>query len=408
MKANYAPPAELGGIQTKALIVGLLGLLIGIGGAVATSGKELALQAYLVSYIFWVGISLGCLGLLMVQYLGGGGWGLVIRRILESGASTLWLMLAGFLVVIYGMLNGGLYEWAHPTGHMAELMSSKLWAFKAKWLTPTNFILRGLIYFGVWLLLATKLRSNSHKQDATGDRAYLQSSQDWSGPGFLAFALALTFAAIDWVMSLDAEWYSTIFGMLMLAGWGVATIALIIWICVTLAKRDGLEHVYQPKLFHDLGKLQLALVMVWAYFSFSQLVIIWSGNLPEEIPWFLERFKGVWRVLGAAVILLHFVMPFLLLLSRDLKRHANRLKWVACLLLGMRFFDLMWLMVPEFQNRHEHVNDHFVDGIWWYVAMLFGMGGIWFWWFVGQLRQRSLLPVNDPQLEEALAVGGQH
>ena len=220
--------------------------------------------------------------------------------------------------------------------------------------------------------------------------------------------LALTFAAIDWVMSLDAEWYSTIFGMLMLAGWGVTTIALLIWICVTLAKHDGLSQIYQPKLFHDLGMLQLALVMVWAYFSFSQLVIIWAGNLPEEIPWFLERFKGVWRVVGAAIILLHFVMPFLLLLSRDLKRHANRLKWVACLLLGMRYFDLMWIIVPEFQNRHGHTNDHFVDGIWWYVALLFGLGGIWLWWFLGQLRQRALLPVNDPQLEEALAAGGHH
>lgn len=408
MNANYAPPAELGGIQTKALIVGVLGLVIGIGGAVATGGKQLALQTYLVAYIFWVGISLGSLGLLMVQYLGGGGWGLVIRRILESGASTLWLMLAGFLVVIYGMMAGGLYEWAHPTEHLQVLMQSKLWAFKSKWLTQNGFIVRGFIYFAIWILLTTKLRSNSHKQDQTGDRAYLQSSQDWSGPGFLAYALALTFAAVDWVMSLDAEWYSTIFGMLMLAGWGVTTIALIIWVCVTLAKRDGLDHVYQPKLFHDLGKLQLALTMVWAYFSFSQLVIIWSGNLPEEIPWFIERFKGVFGWMGVAIILLHFVMPFLLLLSRDLKRHANRLKWVALLLLTMRFIDLLWLTVPEFQNRHDHSNDHSIAGLGWYVATLLGIGGIWLAWFMAQLRQRSLLPVNDPQLKEALATGGHH
>lgn len=408
MNANYAPPAELGGIQTKALIVGVLGLVIGIGGAVATGGKQLALQTYLVAYIFWVGISLGSLGLLMVQYLGGGGWGLVIRRILESGASTLWLMLAGFLVVIYGMMAGGLYEWAHPTEHLQVLMQSKLWAFKSKWLTQNGFIVRGFIYFAIWILLTTKLRSNSHKQDQTGDRAYLQSSQDWSGPGFLAYALALTFAAVDWVMSLDAEWYSTIFGMLMLAGWGVTTISLIVWICVTLAKRDGLNHVYQPKLFHDLGKLQLALTMVWAYFSFSQLVIIWSGNLPEEIPWFIERFKGVFGWMGVAIILLHFVMPFLLLLSRDLKRHANRLKWVALLLLTMRFIDLLWLTVPEFQNRHDHSNDHSIAGLGWYVATLLGIGGIWLAWFMAQLRQRSLLPVNDPQLKEALATGGHH
>ena len=405
MSANYAPPAELGGIQTRALIVGVLGLVIGIGGAIATGGKNLALQTYLVAYIFWVGISIGSLGLLMVQYLGGGGWGLLIRRILEAGASTLIPMLLGFLVVIYGMLNGGLYEWAHPSGELAELMQhSKEWHFKAKWLTPSGFIVRGLIYFAVWILLMWKLRGNSHKQDETGSRDHLQSSQDWSGPGFLAFALAVTFAGIDWVMSLDAAWYSTIFGALMLAGWGVATMALTIWVCVTLAKRDELSHVYQPKLFHDLGKLQFALTMVWAYFSFSQLVIIWAGNLPEEIPWFMRRFDGVWRYLGVAIILLHFAMPFILLLSRDLKRNANRLKWVAALLLCMRFFDLLWVMLPEFQRHNGYDNKQVV----FYVATMLGLGGIWLWWFTGQLRQRSLLPVNDPQLEEALAAGGHH
>ena len=282
-------------------------------------------------------------------------------------------------------------------------MEKKKW-----WLNSTGFIVRGVIYFAIWLLLMLKLRGNSHKQDATGDPACLQSSQNWSGPGFLIYGMALTFAAIDWVMSLDAEWFSTIFGMLMFAGWGVSTLALIVWVCVTLVKRDQLEQIYQTKLFHDLGKLLFALTMVWAYFSFSQLVIIWSGNLPEEIPWYLERFKGVWRYIGMAIIGLHFFMPFLLLMSRDIKRHANRLKWVALLLLVMRFVDLLWYIVPEFQNRHGHIDDHTIIGLGWYVAALLGMGGIWLWWFLGQLRSRSLLPVNDPQLEEALAAGGHH
>ena len=403
MNANYAPPADLGGTQMKALIVGILGLAIGIGAPLATAGTQLALQSYLVAYVFWTGISLGCLGLLMVQYLGGAGWGLLIRRILESGAHVLLLMFVGFFVIVFGMLKGGLYEWVHPPAELAGLMAKKKW-----WLNSTGFIVRGVIYFAIWLVLLFKLLGNSHKQDATGDPATLQSSQNWSGPGFLIYGMALTFASIDWIMSLDAEWFSAIFGLLMLVGWGVSTFAIVIWICVSLAKRAEFSQVYKTKLFHDLGKLQFAATMLWAYFSFSQLVIIWSGNLPEEIPWYMERFNGVWRYMGIAIIVLHFFMPFLLLLSRDVKRHANRLKWVALLLLVMRFVDLLWYIVPEFQHRHGHVDNHAINGLVYYIAALFGMGGIWLWWFLGQLRRRPLLPVNDPQLEEALAGGSGH
>ncbi len=403
-RTNYAPPADLGGIQTRSLIVGFVGLLIAIVGSVVTGQKELVFQSYLVAYVFWTGISLGCLGLLMIQYLGGAGWGLLIRRILEAGAYTLLLMAVGFIVVAVGMWQGVLYEWVHPTTEeLQKLMLKKTW-----WLTPTKFVVRGVIYFAVWIGFMWYLRSNSHKQDETGDPKLLERSQYWSGLGFFLFALALTFAAIDWVMSLDAEWFSTIFGMLMLAGWGVTTIAIIVWVCVMLAKRDGYEHVYKPKLFHDLGKLQLTLVMVWAYFSFSQLLIIWAGNLPEEIPWYLERFHGIWRYLGIGIILLHFVMPFLLLLSRDLKRHANRLKWVALLLILMRVTDLLWIIVPEFQNRHGQVHDGSITGLWAYLAALLGVGGFWLWWFFGQLRKWSLLPTRDPQLAEALAASGHH
>lgn len=403
MNANYAPPAELGGTQTKALIIGIVGLLAGIGGAIATGGQRMALQSYLVAYVFWTGISLGCLGLLMVQYLGGAGWGLLIRRILESGAHVLVPMFVGFAVLVFALYKGGLYGWTHPPEELMALMKKKEW-----WLNKPGFVARGIIYFVIWFVLLFKLRSNSHKQDATGDPATLQSSQDWSGPGFLIYGLALTFASIDWIMSLDAEWFSAIFGLLMLVGWAVSTFAVIIWVCVSLAKRAPFDHIFKPKFFHDLGKLQFASTMLWAYFSFSQLVIIWSGNLPEEIPFYIERFKGVWRYMGIAIIVFHFFVPFVLLLSRDIKRHANRLKWISLLLLLMRFVDLIWYIVPEFQNQHGEVHDHSIIGLQWYILAMLGMGGLWFWWFLGQLRSRALLPINDPQLPEALAGGGGH
>lgn len=412
---DFTPPADLGGIQTKALIVGLVGLVAAAAMAMmggGAQGAQLVTQVAFVAYIYWVGITIGCLGLLMVQYLGGGGWGLVIRRILESGASALWLMLALFLIIVVGLgIYGGhpIYDWVHPEQtHLKEFWNTPNWNFKRTWLNPTFFVVRGLIYFAIWIGLTMKLTSNSHRQDETGDPATLQSSQNWSGPGFLIFGLSLTFASVDWIMSLDAEWFSTIFGMLMLAGWGVATISLIVWICLTLAKREGFEQVYQVKLFHDLGKLLLAITMVWTYFSFSQLLIIWSGNLIEEIPFYLDRFKGVWRWLGAAILLLHFVLPFLLLLSRNLKRNANKLKYVALLLLGMRFFDLVWYIVPWFEKSHGGTAHGSPLIPFAYAAAVIGLGGIWIWWMVGRLRTRALLPVNDPQLEEALAAGGHH
>jgi len=248
------------------------------------------------------------------------------------------------------------------------------------------------------------LRKRSHKQDETGDPSLVQSAQNWSGPGFLIYGLACTFAAVDWVMSLDAEWFSTIFGLIMIAGQGVLSMAFIISVAVILAGREPMSAVYRPKHFHDLGKLLLALIMLWAYFSFSQLLIIWAGNLPEEIPWYLERFTGIWRYVGIGIIILHFALPFLLLLSVDLKRNARRLVAVAGLVILMRFFDLVWIIVPEF----EHGNQHNISSYLIYVAATIGMGGIWLGWFFWQLRQRALLPINDPQLSEALAAGGHH
>jgi hypothetical protein len=403
MKTYYSPPSDLGRIKGVALGVGFIGIILWIVAALVSgdSGKVF-FQSYLVAYVFWVGIALGCLGWLLIQYLTGATWGVVVRRLLESAAHTLILMTLLFIPIVLGIQK--IYEWAHPLASIESETARKLIEHKKIWLNPQFFTLRAVIYFGVWLLLTYVLTRRSEKQDQTPDPGLVQSAQNWSGPGFLFYGLACTFAAVDWVMSLDAEWFSTIFGLLMIAGQGVISIAFIISVCLLLSKREPMADVLQPKHFHDLGKLLLALVMLWAYFSFSQLLIIWSGNLPEEIPWYLERFKGVWRYLGIAIILLHFALPFLLLLSRDLKRNSRRLVWVAGLIIVMRFIDLLWLIVPEFEHGHVgHLSNYFV-----YLAATIGMGGVWLFWFFRRLSQRALLPFNDPQLQEALAAGGHH
>lgn len=411
MKTNYAPPAEIERYEKIAFGVGLLGL-IGWVVSLVVSGhlSENIFQSYLIGYVYWVGISLGCLGLLMVQYLGGGGWGLVIRRQLEAGSHTLWMMLVLFVPIIGGL--GKLYEWVHPE-HVKEPAVLHLIEHKAPYLNVPFFIARFLIYFVIWLGLAFFLNKWSKQQDDAGDMNAVQRSQNLSGPGFVFYAIAVTFAAFDWIMSLDAAWFSTIFGMLTLAGQGVLTIAFLILICATLQKSQPMSDVLQPKHFHDLGKLQLALVMVWAYFSFSQLLIIWAGNLPEEIPWYMERFqpKTIWWYVGFALILLHFALPFLLLLSRDLKRDGKRLRFVAMLLMVMRFVDLLWVIVPEFEKRHRESGvSQGSPGLFYASCALvtIGLGGIWIGWFFMQLRRRALIPYNDPQLPEALAAGGHH
>ncbi|HZF38190.1 MAG TPA: hypothetical protein VE715_05175, partial [Blastocatellia bacterium] len=367
-------------------------------------------HSYLVAFIFWTSVALGCLGLLLIQYLGGATWGLLIRRQLEAGSHALWLMFILFLPIATVGLNS-LYEWMQPldtfSGNVRELV-----AHKSPWLNQRAFLIRGVVYFAVWIGLAAYLRGWSKRQDENRDTGAVQRAQNLSGPGFVLYALAVTFAAIDWVMSLSVEWYSTIFGLIMLIGQGVLALALMITIGVYLSGREPMSHVYQPKHFHDLGKLLLAAVMVWAYFSFSQLLITWSGNLPEEIPWYLKRFQSgtQWRWIGVALILLNFALPFLLLLSRDLKHNRRRLMGVAWLLIAMRFVDLLWLIAPEFERGHAEqaaYNGLSVASYVNYAAAVIGVGGLWLGWFFYQLRQRALVPYNDPQLPEVL-VRGEH
>jgi hypothetical protein len=408
MNTNYAPPAEIKRYETLGFGIGLIGLIgwvisLAVGGQLADN----LFRSYLIGYVFWVGISIGCLGLLQIQYLTGAGWGLVIRRLLEAGAHTFWMMLVLFIPIIGGL--GRLYEWVHP--EQAEEEVRHIIEHKSPYLNPTFFTIRVLLYFAIWIGLSYFLRKWSKHQDDAADMSSLQRSQNLSGPGFVIFALAVTFSAFDWVMSLDAAWFSTIFGLLTLAGQGVLTIAFLILVCTTLHQHKPMSSVLIPKHFHDLGKLQLTMVMVWAYFSFSQLLIIWAGNLPEEIPWYIERFtpKTIWWFVGLGLILFHFMMPFLLLLSRDLKRDARRLKFVAILLILMRFIDLMWVIAPEFESRHS-AGGHGSRWVFYTSCALatIGLGGVWLGWFFVQLRKRALLPYNDPQLAEALAAGGGH
>jgi hypothetical protein len=349
---------------------------------------ELIFKSYLVGFLFWSGIALGSLAVLMLQYLTGGEWGVVIRRPLEAATRTLPVLVLLFIPLAFGIQ--GLYARAH-TAQATDTspVSPDPYLF-------TKFVLlRAAIYFAVWLLLAYLLNHWSRKQDRTTDQRWARRLQTLSGPGLVAYGFTATFAGIDWVMSLQTDWNSTIFGMLVMGSQVLSALAFIVIISVVLAASPPLSEVLVPKHFHDLGKLLLTFVMLWAYFAFSQLLVIWAGNLPEEITFYMPRLVGPWRWVGLTMIVFEFALPFLLLLSRDLKRHARGLAIVAIIVLGMRFIDLFWLIGPAFRPAAVPVP-------WMEFLATIGLGGIWLAVFMAQLRRQPLLPLNEPALSGVL------
>lgn len=391
MNSGFTLPASVARVQRLALILGTVSLLLLLLGALVDRTKFF--HAYLIAYLFWVGIALGSLALLMLQHLTGGQWGLIIRRVLEASTRTLPLMLLLFVPIVVGAAH--IYPWMNH-----ELMAEKpALVDKTRYLNLWFFALRAAVYFAIWLAAAYLLNAWSLGQDQTADRRFTRSMRMLSGPGLVFFVLTVTFASIDWAMSLNPEWYSTIYGLIYVAAWALSALAFTTAVMSVLSKHEPLSRVVRPSHFQDLGKLLLALVMLWAYFAFSQFLIIWSGNLPEEIHWYLPRVKGVWGMVALLVVIFHFGFPFLLLLSRQVKRNPRMLVFVALLVLLMRLLDLYWMIEPEFSHgSHMSLLDMGMS----IVAQL-GLGGIWLATFLWQLQKRPLLPVNDPQFETLVA-----
>ncbi len=387
IQAGYTPPAELSRVRNLALGVGVVLTALLLAGAMID--RIQFFHAYLVGFIFWAGITLGSLALLMLQHLTGGAWGVVIRRVLEASTRTLPLILLLFIPVVIGLKQ--IYPWMNP----AEMNSPVLQLKAAKFLNPSFFITRAAIYFALWSLLALLLNWLSLKQDRTADPKCGKQMRMLSGPGLGVFIITVTFAAIDWVMSLDPSWSSTIFGLIFVASWTMSALAFTILASAWLSQRAPMKAVLQPSHFQDLGNLTLTLVMLWTYFAFSQYLIIWSGNLPEETTWYVARKHGGWGAIALAIAILQFAFPFLILLSRSAKQSARTLATLAFLILAMRALDVIWLIEPTFNREHFHLS-------WMDVVAPIGMGGWWLAVFVWQLQQRSLMPIHDPQLEQAL------
>lgn len=391
---GYPPPAELTRVRNLALGVGALLFALFVAGLLIDRAQFF--HAYLVGFIFWTGITVGSLALLMLQHLTGGAWGLIIRRVLEASTRTLPLILLLFVPVVFGLNQ--IYPWTNR----AEMNQDPALAQKAAhYLNPPFFIGRAVIYFAIWSLLAILLNWLSLQQDRTGDAKLRKRFQVISGPGLGILILTITFAAIDWVMSLDPAWSSTIFGLIFVASWSLSALAFGILTMSWLSNREPMKAIVRPSHFHDWGNLLLALVMLWTYFAFSQYLIIWSGNLPEETVWYVARKHGGWGAIALAIVILQFAFPFMTLLSRAAKKSPQKLALLAVLILSMRVVDVIWLIEPSYNREQFHLS-------WMDIVAPLAMGGLWLATFAWQLQKRSLVPINDPQLEQALEAHAGH
>ena len=388
--------AGLEHLQRRGLLVGVAGAIIGAVGVVLHPADFL--PSWLIGFLFFTGLSLGCLGLLMTQHMTGGQWGLVGRRIFEAGSRL--LPLAALLFIPIVVFAPRLFLWARTEAVQADAILR----FKAPYLNVTFFAVRAVIYFVVWIALAYFLNKWSAQQDA-GDVAQTEADtrrfRVISAPGLVIYIILMSLAAVDWMMSLDPHWYSTIYGLTTVVGQGLSALAFTVAVLAILVTREPMNAVLTARHFHDLGKLMLAFVMLWSYFSFSQFLIIWAGNLPEEIPYYLERMKGGWGYVSLGLVLGHFVLPFCLLLSQDLKKRPQLLSRIAWFIVAIRLYDMIWLVAPTFNHERTFPISLANAGI--PVAL----GGLWVFLVAGQLKKRSLVPVNDPDFKHMLAHGSE-
>jgi hypothetical protein len=391
---------SLGRLQQRALIVGVIGLIA--GGIGAAMNLDQFFMSWLIGFLFCLSLSLGCLALLMLQHISGGQWGMVGRRVFEAGSRMLPIVALLFVPLLFGLPK--VFVWAQPEA----VAGSHVVQMKTAYLNVSFFVIRAVVYFLFWMLLVVLLNRWSAAQD-NGEGVTKHDSVRYrkvSAPGLLFLVITVTFASVDWVMSLEPEWFSTIFGLLTIAGYGLTGIAFTIVVLAAIDRDRPAGSLLTPRHFHDFGKLLLAFTMLWAYLSFSQFLIIWSGNLPEEIPWYIARIRGSWGAVAILLVVGHFFLPFALLLSADIKKRSGLLAKVAIFILVMRLIDLIWYVAPAFRHMapegaggtHSVIPMHWMD-----IAIPVGLTGLWVFLFVRQLRTRSLFPMNDPYLKEAFA-----
>jgi hypothetical protein len=377
---------EPGNFGRLALIVGIAGLALSLLGYFIDSKQFF--HSYLVAFFFWISIALGGLFFTMLHHLVGARWSVVLRRISENLMTAAPLMIIFFVPILFGFHD--LYHWSHKDA----VTGDSLLLGKSGYLNVPFYIIRALVYFIIWAVLARVLFKTSVKQDAGHKNSLLRKLRITSAPGMILFALSITFAAFDWLMSLDPHWYSTIFGVYVFSGALVAMLSFMTFVVLRLRTKGALTETITVEHYHDLGKLMFAFIIFWGYMAFSQYFLIWYGNIPEETVWFLHRWDNSWKFASLILLFGHFVIPFFILFPRTPKRNPAVLKFTAIWILIMHLVDLHWMVLP---NLYQHgIHPSWID-----LATLIGIGGIFLWFFWRRMASGPLVPVGDPYLEES-------
>ena len=375
---------DLSRAERAAFTVGLIGsasMLVGF-----FIDAEQFHQSYLMAFLFWLAPTLGSLGLISLHHMTGGGWGFAIRRLLEAAVRNVPYMALAFLPLALGATQ--LYEWTHEE----VVASDPLLQHKAAYLNLPFFFLRAALYFGVWIALGRGIVRLGARYDRWLDISAMRRLKALSAIGILTYVLTMSFASFDWGMSLEPHWFSTIYGVHFVVGQVLRTLCLAVFCAARISRYEPFTRWFEKSHFHDLGNLMLAFVMLWAYISFSQFLIIWSGNLPEETPWYLHRTEHGWQAIALFLVAFHFAIPFAILLTRKSKRNAAILSKVAVAVFLIRFADIYWLIAPAFEHGG---GIHFS---WMDVAAPIALGGLWLGSFVHNLRGRPLVSLQDAKL----------
>ncbi len=394
---DLTPPPVVKTIAQRSLIVGVVFGIVAV--ILAVMRPDEFYRAYLLGFMCWLGVALGSMAILMIRHLTGGGWGMVIRRILGAAMRTLPLLALLFIPVILGLHK--LYLWAQPLEQIADKhLREHLEDITKTYLTTNGFVVRAIIYFAIWNLLSFLLSKWSKQTDHAGARDNTDRFKAVAGPGLILYGFTISFAAIDWVMSLDPSWISTIFGLVVLIGQVLSAMCFAVVVERILFNYKPMSEMLKPDFVHDHGKWMLTFVMVWAYFNYSQWLIIWAGNLPSEITYYLRRLNGGWGYVGLFIVIFHFAIPFGTLLSRSFKRNIRKLVWLAVWLMLMRYLDLFWIIEPNFSKTFKFT---LAD-----VVVPIAIGGFWLAYFFRNLGALPLLPAYDPSAGEVLEPAHHH
>jgi hypothetical protein len=400
-RLDLSPPPIVKTLAQRLLIAGVIFALISV--VLAFTKPDEFYRGYLLAFMDWLGVALGSMAIIMIRHLTGGGWGVVIRRLQGAAMRTMPLLTVLFIPMLIAVWQGRIYPWAMPLGsiadpHIREHLEKH--DFVRSYLNPHGFLIRAIFYFAIWNLISFLLSKWSTEGDSSASRDNTQRFKAVSGPGLILYGFTITFATIDWVMSLDPSWISTIFGLIILIGEVLSAMCFAVVVERILVDYKPMSVLLKPDFVHDHGKWMLTFVMVWTYFSFSQWLIIWAGNLPTEITFYLKRLNGGWGYIALFLALFHFAVPFAILLSRPFKRNIRKLVWLAVWLMLMRWVDLLWIIEPNFSKTLRITLSD--------IVVSFAVGCLWMAFFFRNLASLPLLPAYDPSAVEVFEPAHHH